>query len=860
MSIFEGLRGVPVKNGEELEPQQQLPQEKTPDVNTKSSIFEGLRGVTVQEGYNPKLDYNSDDFSEKVNQKLLNENLPDRPDLPDPNSIGRSLEEAANKTKTGTGGGEYGDNFDNKLEQITSPKLKTAASMAKNYAVGRYTPLEDLGIAAFNAGTSLYDLAKGTFFSDEKTPTADKTKEKSLKLPYASDLVSEVIDYATSGLTEEESAYEKYLPQFVAGIFGIARQGRKIQDFAKKIDSQKLDKAGQFIEKKLGLTGYTGKNVGAAVGGGLAISEAHKEHMDPIIELPLVLGSFILGGKLGGKLDTQLKLDKTLLGSLAEKIPGLKQYLKRADYSKLAESIDVDSLGKVIESSIMNKELQFMTENTFSKLPQEIQAKIIENPNLLTEEEIRTVAKLAQSDYDIYTKELEKKWRIPLTAGEHTGSAEIMAKEDYLANKSNINTFDKNMINRKQNIVRGVEKIKQSFSSKNLDNEELGKSLSNEVNYVYTQARKIRAENWKNIWKGLEDKSVIKIDNYVNKLKEFSQFKPDNTGLKTAAEVARERLAGLTETRPSYKTTDSDIPLFEQKGTRDVIVTEISPSRFEDIISGLTEKVSSLKDRTFSKAQASKLKGELMKDLDITVEAEAGGIRSGQDASIVKQARDQYKQDSEFIDSLGDSILSDTIDTAGRVVPEKMVQMLDKLPPSQLKSTFEVLSNSPKYAEVLGDVQAHFIHKALKAGLGHKGVDHFSMDAFLKALPEQSALNVIFEGNNAQEEIKEIMFLVNRIARRGVVRGNSKTAQRLDAKETSIEDNIMESGEKALQGHGVSAIKNFFSNLSSGGGTKAEKVLSEILIDPEQRHLILKEVGKQKENRFLALLANYIKS
>lgn len=857
MSIFEGLRGVPIENGKELEPQKS-PLGESEGIKGESSIFEGLRGVPVQENYTPNLDYEGDDFSEKVNQKLLNQNLPNRPELPDPNSIGRSLEETANKTKTGTGGEEYGESFDSKIEQLTSPNLKSTASMVKNFAVGRYTPLADLGVATFNAGTSLSELIRGTMF-DEKAPTAKEAKERSLQLPYPSDVTSEAIDYATGDFTKDQSAYEKYLPQFFSGIFGIAKQGRQIQGLGKKVNSEKLDKVGQFIEKKMGLTGYTGKNVGAAAGGGLALSKAHDEKLEPIVELPLVLGSFILGGKLGGKLDSRLKMNTGLLSELAEKIPGLKQYFKRADYSKLAESIDVDSVSKVIESSIMNKELQFMSEKTFSKLPQEIQAKIIENPNLLTEAEVRKVAKLGQADYDIYTKELEKKWKIPLTAGEHTGAAEIMAKEDYLANKSKINTFDKNMATRKQNIVRGVEEIKQSLSSKNLDNEELGKSLTNQVNYVYTQARKVRSENWKNIWKGLEDKPSIKIENYVNKLKEYSQFKPDNTGLKTASEVANERLKGLTEQRPSYAMNDEGIPLFDKKSMKGVVATEVSPSRFERIMEGMTEKVNSLKEKTFSRMQVSELKGELMKDLDVAAEAEAIGSRVGSDASTIKKARDQYKQDSKFIDSLGESILSDAIDNAGRVIPEKMVQMLDKLPSSQLKATFDVLRNSPKYAEIMGDVQAHFIHKALKAGLGHKGVDHFSMDAFLKALPEQSASNVIFEGTKAKEEMKEIVFLVNRIARRGAVRGNSKTAQRFDAKETSIEDNIVESGEKALKGQGISAVKNFFSNLSSGGGSKEEKVIAEILTDPEQRHLILKEVGKMRENRLLAYIVNHLR-
>lgn len=66
-------------------------------------------------------------------------------------------------------------------------------------------------------------------------------------------------------------------------------------------------------------------------------------------------------------------------------------------------------------------------------------------------------------DYQGFVKGLEKEYGINLTAGEFTASPKVIAKEDALANKPDIETFDTFTKNRRSKIVRRIEKLSMTF-------------------------------------------------------------------------------------------------------------------------------------------------------------------------------------------------------------------------------------------------------------------------------------------------------------------------------------------------------------------------------------------------------------
>ena len=78
------------------------------------------------------------------------------------------------------------------------------------------------------------------------------------------------------------------------------------------------------------------------------------------------------------------------------------------------------------------------------------------------------------ADYQNFLKGLEKRIWINLTAGEFTASLKVLAKEDsLLANKPDIETFDKFTRNRRSNIVRRPNILK-IFPSEETDKAQIG--------------------------------------------------------------------------------------------------------------------------------------------------------------------------------------------------------------------------------------------------------------------------------------------------------------------------------------------------------------------------------------------------
>jgi hypothetical protein len=625
------------------------------------------------------------------------------------------------------------------------------------------------------------------------------------------DVTDKIADFLNQGLTEDEKLgnVSKYMTRFLSSLFTMGWLGKGTEltgQGLKNID--KLSSLGQGIEKtgslvrNLGMTEPTLKNVGAATAAGATAGLSKDLDLPWYGEIPAVTLAFILGGA-GGK----------AASNLIDKVPGLKGFFQKQNYAKLGQDINPEAVGDLLKTSLLEKETQFLTEKTLSDLPAELQQKIKETPQLLNDEEINLVLKKGMDDYQNYIKGLEQEYGINLTAGEFTGSPKAVAREDALANKPDVETFDTFTKNRRHKIIRRLETLKHDLSSVETDKTKLGETISHEVDKVYKEARDLRTKNWEKNFEGIVDEPIIPIPNYIAKIKEFSQLKPDTVGNEVAIKAANKKLRQGIQ--------------YSTEGT-----ANISPKRVNEILIGHNEDLMRFADKTFSRKQIGELKTAMESDLEVAGQ----NASSAEMAQKVQKARAAYKADSQLIDQIDESILFSKIDKESLTVPERVAKALENMEPSQAKLTIDALKRSENYGEVIPQVQRHILEQAVKAATKN-GVENFNPRLFLQNLPEKATFDILFEGSQAYKEIRDMSVLLKRLWKYEPTRGNSKTAQRQQADRGDMD--ILKAGVDASQGKWLKA----FSSLGEKISLENPEQIAEMLIDPAKRQKILKYVG-----------------
>lgn len=653
---------------------------------------------------------------------------------------------------------------------------------------------------------------------------------------YMDSVTDKISDFLNKGLSEKEKLgnISKYSTRFLSSLFGLGYVGKGAEAIGKGIEGiqglsragKALEKTGSFVSKNLGMTEPNLRNIGAATAAGATAGFSKDANLPASVEIPAVLFAFMFGGGAGGKAD---KLIKPLL----EKVPGLQKFIQKQNFQELAQQINPDSIGDLLKNSLLEGETEFLAQKTLSEMPTALQQKIKEAPQLLNEEEINLVLKKGMDDYQGFIKGLEEEYGINLTTGEITASPKVMAKEDSLANKPDIETFDNFTKNRRSKIVRRIEQIKHDLSPNATDKTKLGEAISQEVEKVYNQARTLRSKNWENNFGEVIDEKIIPIPNYILKIKEFSKLNPDTIGNEVAIKAANKKL---------------------KNGIGDS--GSISPKRLNEILVGHNEDLMRFAEKTFSRKQVKELKTALEFDL----EAASNNPLISDVAKRIQKARSDYKADSQLIDQIDESVIFSKIDKGSLTIPEKVTKTLENMEPSQIKITMDALKRSENYSEVIPEIQKYTVEQALRAATKN-GVENFNSRLFLQNLPEEKTFNLIFEGNNALKQLKDISFLLKRIWKFEPQRKGSPTFQRFQADSPDIEASVFKAGVDVAKGRIGGALSTLGGLIGKNTSSNAEELIAEMLISPKARQEILKYVGKEPiRNNFKAPLVQDLMS
>ncbi len=709
------------------------------------------------------------------------------------------------------------------------------AAFAKNVGASVVGGLPDVGIGIANMTS-----ASGKPVHDPMTGEEFQAMEQ---IPYVTDIIADSIDKATSGYTKDTGAISKHAARFLGSLFGSGAAGKSIQALGAsgKLGkaSEATEKTGSFIANHLGITNPSVGNVSGALAGGGVVGFAEENNLPVYLQLPLILGAFILGNKGGNKATSVFK-DSESLKPLFDRIPGLQNVINKGHYEDLAKNINPEAIQDLLKTSLVEKETEFLTQKTLSELPQEIRSKIENNSALLTEPEIDLVVEKGMKDFTSQIDRIEKEY-FPLTTAEYTGSPKLIAKEDSLANKPNVDSFDISLKDRKTKISKRIEKIKNDLSTKNSTKEQIGDNVAKEVKGIYGDAISLRTNNWVKRFGLASDNNILSVSGYINKLEEFSKLYPDNEGFRVAIKAAKNRLNAGLKTENNKLILDHDLMLKNVKTTENSL---ISPKRFNNILVGLTEDLNKFADRTFSKKQVTELKSILESDLTKSIE----NSPTKEQASMIREARKGFAEDSKIIDELDESILFNKIGKDSLTVPEKITQSLDNMPSSQLKLTFNALKRSENYGKIIPEIQRYYIENAFQAAT-KGGVDNFNPRIFMDKLPKKPEFEVIFEGTKAYQEIKDMSVLFKRMQKFQSSRSNSKTAQRAQADRGDLEE-VAEAATSAAKGDWFASLQKM---LSMGGGSSYDRKIADLLLSPDHRKKILEGVGKTSNKKKTAV-------
>ena len=309
------------------------------------------------------------------------------------------------------------------------------AAFAKNVGAGALGAIPDTAIGIANLTTHSGRPSVDPF-TGEQFPAAEP-------LPFVTDSISNAIDKATSGYTKDTGAKSKHAARFLGALFGAGYTGKLLQTIGAAgkagAASQTLEKIGSGVSK-LGVNPSVGNATGA-LASGASVGFSEENELPIYYQLPLAIGTFVLGHNVGNTGSSIVK-NSSQLQSLFDSIPGLQQVINKGHYKDLAKNVSSDSIKELMKMSLIENESQFLSQKVLSELPEEIVKKIQDNPKMLTDSEIKTVIDKGLKDYNEYIINLEKE-HFPLTTGEFTGSPKIIAKEDSLANKPNVDVLDK---------------------------------------------------------------------------------------------------------------------------------------------------------------------------------------------------------------------------------------------------------------------------------------------------------------------------------------------------------------------------------------------------------------------------------
>lgn len=215
----------------------------------------------------------------------------------------------------------------------------------------------------------------------------------------------------------------------------------------------------------------------------------------------------------------------------------------------------------------------------------------------------------------------------------------------------------------------------------------------------------------------------------------------------------------------------------------------------DDMANGLSDfsseasRPGSLMDNVQSAAERrvyTRLYNALQKDLEAEI---ANPKADPERVAMLVTARDNYRQFSNQISdvqktTLGKIVGKSDYDSEGNLVvaPEKIADRLISMEPTELRSTIGFLDkNHPDIAQATRRYILESSLRKAQEGIGQRGAGttkEFAKAEFVKNLPDDDTLNILFKDKKSADDIRDIAAGINRMIDYGASQKGSQTFQR----------------------------------------------------------------------------------
>lgn len=466
--------------------------------------------------------------------------------------------------------------------------------------------------------------------------------------------------------------------------------------------------------------------------------------------------------------DQSLEMTPDALAAFGTLVPAVK------GVSKLGDVVAKPILHPVETAVNVGKNVADATTSVTKTIAQPAVRKIVDE----------TVLRNAlESDVAVEGRRLGDKFGIELTAAEQSGNPTLRGMEDALANSARWGgKFAEQNQKKTEAIIGRFKQQLNKISPEAMSRADVGDRLTSAYSDTLNNLIKARRSQAKIDFTeaGGKDKAILS----NNLFRELQAIKTEGEAkLLTKSKAHAAQLANGLLRRVSSKTNSGN----EQA---DLI-------SLDDMANGLSNfsaeaaRPGSIIDNVQSAAERrvyARLSEALQRDLDAEI---ANPKADPNRVAMLVAARDNYKTFSNQISDVQKTTLGKLVgkadkDSGGELLttPERIADRLSSMEASELKNTIKFLDKN--HPDVAQSARRHILESSLKRaqeGIGQRGAGttkEFAKAEFVKNLPDDEVLNVLFKDKQASQEIKDVAAAINRMIDYGASRKGSQTFQRGD--------------------------------------------------------------------------------
>lgn len=404
---------------------------------------------------------------------------------------------------------------------------------------------------------------------------------------------------------------------------------------------------------------------------------------------------------------------------------------------------------------------------------------------------------------------------VPLTLGQETSDPGVLALEQMARRHPASAGFMRDQdVAQMEKALGAVEGALNRIDSRGLGAFEVGAQIQKNFNSAVDKARNIRTrqatDDFGKVHSAANGRPIVPTDNVRQELQTLiDEFDVPGGGDATAGLVNQLKRV-QSEFAGAQALTGQQLQRLMQVYSN---TARNKGQVFKDI------------DRSQQRLIAGRVLSALERDLDgaVNTSGQAGDFL----ATSLRTARDNYRNNSQFIDELRNTVLGRMFNSPIKPSPEAVADKMRTMRPSEITQTIRILQSQDP--EMANGIARHVMEKALEKatvtrtmrasdGSGVK----FSPDRFLTHLPNDETVRAVLAHQpNAIKEVRAITEALERIADQGAAAGQSPTAPLMFALDVARGFMTTSPGDFAMAGVRVMAPRHIAKAMTTPQGRSA---------------------------------------